>query len=255
MLRVPLRFLEGCLIAARAIESTHVFVYIRGRVRARVRDPRRGARAAPQGQAPRRHRRSSSTAVRARTSAARRRRSSSRSRASAASRARSRRSPRSPASMRRRPRSTTSSRSRRCRRSSRWAAPSTRSSGPSRSTGTRVFSLSGQRRPARATTSCRTGSRCEDLIYEVGGGIADGRSLKAVIPGGSSTAILTAAEIGAGHARLRLARAGRDGDRLGGRDRDRRPLLHRPARRPHLAVLRARVVRQVHAVPRRDALD
>src|SRR5512134_1336900 len=30
MLRVPFRFLEGCLIAARAIESTHVFVYIRG---------------------------------------------------------------------------------------------------------------------------------------------------------------------------------------------------------------------------------
>jgi len=30
MLRVPFRFLEGCLIAARAIESTNVFVYIRG---------------------------------------------------------------------------------------------------------------------------------------------------------------------------------------------------------------------------------
>ena len=30
MLRVPFRFLEGCLIAAHAIESEHVFVYIRG---------------------------------------------------------------------------------------------------------------------------------------------------------------------------------------------------------------------------------
>ena len=30
MLRVPFRFLEGCLIAAHAIESTHVFIYIRG---------------------------------------------------------------------------------------------------------------------------------------------------------------------------------------------------------------------------------
>ena len=30
MLRVPFRFLEGSLIAARAIESTHVFIYIRG---------------------------------------------------------------------------------------------------------------------------------------------------------------------------------------------------------------------------------
>jgi NADH-quinone oxidoreductase subunit F len=30
MLRVPFRFLEGCLIAAHAISSQHVFVYIRG---------------------------------------------------------------------------------------------------------------------------------------------------------------------------------------------------------------------------------
>ena len=55
-------------------------------------------------------------------------------------------------------------------------------------------------------------------------------------------------------ARLRLALAGRHGDRVGGGDRDRRPLLHGAARHPRLAVLRARVVRQVHAVPRRHAL-
>src|SRR3954454_17116412 len=30
MLRVPFRFLEGALIGAHAIESTHVFIYIRG---------------------------------------------------------------------------------------------------------------------------------------------------------------------------------------------------------------------------------
>ena len=30
MQRVPFRFLEGCLIAAHAIQSRHVFVYIRG---------------------------------------------------------------------------------------------------------------------------------------------------------------------------------------------------------------------------------
>src|SRR5262245_54619219 len=30
LLRVPFRFLEGALIAAHAIQSTHVFVYIRG---------------------------------------------------------------------------------------------------------------------------------------------------------------------------------------------------------------------------------
>src|SRR6185437_11036602 len=30
MLRVPFRFLEGCLIGAHAIQSRHVFIYIRG---------------------------------------------------------------------------------------------------------------------------------------------------------------------------------------------------------------------------------
>ena len=53
------------------------------------------------------------------------------------------------------------------------------------------------------------------------------------------------------HARLRLARRRRHGDRLGGGDRDRRPLLHGAARGARLPVLRARVVRQVHPVPRR----
>ncbi len=53
------------------------------------------------------------------------------------------------------------------------------------------------------------------------------------------------------HARLRLARRRRHGDRLRGGDRDRRPLLHGAARGARLPVLRARVVRQVHPVPRR----
>ena len=50
---------------------------------------------------------------------------------------------------------------------------------------------------------------------------------------------------------LHVARRGRLVDRLGRRHRHRRPLLHGAARHPRLAVLRARVVRQVHAVPRR----
>ena len=108
----------------------------------------------------------------------------------------------------------------------------------------------GQRRQRR---QLRAAARLtlRELIYDLGGGIPDGRELKAVIPGGSSTVILTADEVdtrtldfdslvGAGTAIGSAAR-----------DRDRRPLLHgaaRPCRR--LAVLRARVVRQVHAVPR-----
>jgi NADH-quinone oxidoreductase subunit F len=34
-----------------------------------------------------------------------------------------------------------------------------------------------------------------ELIYDVGGGVPDGRELKAVIPGGSSTSVLTADDI------------------------------------------------------------
>ena len=38
-----------------------------------------------------------------------------------------------------------------------------------------------------------------DIIYGLGGGIADGRELKAVVPGGSSTVILTKDEIDVGY--------------------------------------------------------
>ena len=51
MLRVPLRFLEGCLIAARAIESRHVFVYIRGEYEREWEVLVSGARPAAQGEA------------------------------------------------------------------------------------------------------------------------------------------------------------------------------------------------------------
>ena len=122
--------------------------------------------------------------------------------------------------------------------------------GVENSTGTRVFSLSGNVVNG-GNYELPHGYPLRDLINELGGGIADGRALKAVIPGGSSTVILTADEAEQGDARLRLARRRRHRDRLGRRDRDRRPLLHGAARRPRLAVLRARVVRQVHAVPRR----
>jgi NADH-quinone oxidoreductase subunit F len=61
------------------------------------------------------------------------------------------------------------------------------------STGTRVFSLSGNVvRPGNYELP--HGYPLHDLIHEVGGGIVDGRALKAVIPGGSSTPILTASE-------------------------------------------------------------
>jgi NADH-quinone oxidoreductase subunit F len=65
--------------------------------------------------------------------------------------------------------------------------------GVEHSTGTRVFSLSGNV-VRGGNYELPHGYPLRDLIYELGGGIAGGRRLKAVIPGGSSTPILTAEE-------------------------------------------------------------
>ena len=121
------------------------------------------------------------------------------------------------------------------------------------STGTRVFSLSGNV-VRGGNYELPLGTSLRELIYDIGGGIPDGRELKAIIPGGSSVPVLTA---GARRraARLRLDGRAEDVPRLRRGDRDRRPLLHGAARPARRAVLHARVVRQVHAVPRGHALD
>jgi NADH-quinone oxidoreductase subunit F len=62
------------------------------------------------------------------------------------------------------------------------------------STGTRVFCLSGNVVKG-GNYELPHGVTIRELIYDVGGGMADGRPLKAVIPGGSSFPILTADEI------------------------------------------------------------
>ena len=64
--------------------------------------------------------------------------------------------------------------------------------GPASSPGTAVFARGTW--PVRATTS-PTGTTLRELIYDVGGGIPDGRELKGVIPGGSSVPILTPEQI------------------------------------------------------------
>jgi NADH-quinone oxidoreductase subunit F len=66
--------------------------------------------------------------------------------------------------------------------------------GPPDSTGTRVFSLSGN--VARGGNyELVNGTTLRELIYDFGGGIPDGRELKAIIPGGSSTPVLTADQV------------------------------------------------------------
>jgi NADH-quinone oxidoreductase subunit F len=62
--------------------------------------------------------------------------------------------------------------------------------GPEASPGTVVFSLSGNvERPGNYELELGSGLR--ELIYDLGGGVPGGRELKAIIPGGSSTTVMT----------------------------------------------------------------
>ena len=62
------------------------------------------------------------------------------------------------------------------------------------SAGTRVFSLSGNVVNG-GNYELPLGTSLRELIYEIGGGIPGGRTLKAIIPGGSSTPVLTADQV------------------------------------------------------------
>jgi NADH-quinone oxidoreductase subunit F len=62
--------------------------------------------------------------------------------------------------------------------------------GPESSPGTVVFSLSGNI-VNPGNYELELGTPMRELIYDLGGGIPDGRELKAIIPGGSSTTVMT----------------------------------------------------------------
>jgi NADH-quinone oxidoreductase subunit F len=66
--------------------------------------------------------------------------------------------------------------------------------GVENSTGTRVFSLSGNV-VRGGNYELELGTSLRELIFDLGGGIPDGHELKAIIPGGSSVQVLTAAEV------------------------------------------------------------
>ena len=68
--------------------------------------------------------------------------------------------------------------------------------GVENSTGTRVFSLSGDV-VNPGNYELPHGISLRELIYDIGGGVPNGRELKAIIPGGSSTPVLTAEDIDA----------------------------------------------------------
>ncbi len=66
--------------------------------------------------------------------------------------------------------------------------------GVQNSAGTRVFSLSGNV-VRGGNYELELGTSLRELVFDIGGGVTNGHALKAVIPGGSSVPVLTAAEI------------------------------------------------------------
>jgi NADH-quinone oxidoreductase subunit F len=66
--------------------------------------------------------------------------------------------------------------------------------GVENSAGTRLFSLSGNVANG-GNYELELGTPLRTLVYDIGGGIPDGRALKAIIPGGSSVPVLTADEV------------------------------------------------------------
>ena len=118
--------------------------------------------------------------------------------------------------------------------------------------GTRLFCLSGNiDKPG--VYELPMGYNLKKMIYEVGGGIPNGRKLKAVVPGGSSVP-------GTDCRRDRCCHGFRFGGESGidaglrRRGRARRHDLHREIRPAHHQVLPARKLRLVHSLPRRHGL-
>jgi NADH-quinone oxidoreductase subunit F len=79
--------------------------------------------------------------------------------------------------------------------------------GVENSAGTRVFSLSGNVANG-GNYEVELGTSLRELVYDIGGGIPDGRDLKAIIPGGSSVPVLSAGEIDTGLDFDAMAQAG-----------------------------------------------
>jgi NADH-quinone oxidoreductase subunit F len=79
--------------------------------------------------------------------------------------------------------------------------------GVENSAGTRVFSLSGNVANG-GNYEVELGTSLRELVYDIGGGIPDGRELKAIIPGGSSVPVLTADDIDTGLDFDSMAQAG-----------------------------------------------
>ena len=190
----PHALIEGCIIGCFGIGAHAAYIYVRDELhlaKERLWDAigeakQKGYLGKTPVRRARTRSRSTSTPAPARTSAAKRPPCSSRSRASAASRASSRRSPRSTAPSACPPRSTTSRPS--------PSVPTVFELGGDAFSrlsdlhafndgGARLFGVSGHvNKPG--IYECAVGLTLRELIYDLGGGVQDGRELLGVIPGG-----------------------------------------------------------------------
>ncbi len=127
-----------------------------------------------------------------------------------------------------------------------------KSQGTEKSPGTKMFTISGKvERPGNYELPLGTPFRV--LLEDYAGGMLGGGRLKAWTPGGSSTPMLTAEHLDVG---LDFESIAAVGSLLGTgacmvMDRER---LHRRGRPAPGGVLRARVLREVHALPRGDVV-
>ena len=122
--------------------------------------------------------------------------------------------------------------------------------GPEKNGGPKLFCISGHvKRPGTYEASMNV--TLKELIYDekFAGGIRGGHQLKCVIPGGSSVPVLLPDQIDIPASFDGIA-AGRLDPRLGRHHRHGRDDVHGVGGGEPAALLQARIVRQVHAVPR-----
>ena len=186
--------------------------------------------------------------ARAPTSAAKRPRCSPRSKASKGWPSSSRPSPRCRDSSADRPPSTTS----RPSQPFPWivmnGGKAYASIGTEKSTGTRLYGASGRvNKPG--VYELPMGYNLKKFVHEVAGGVPGGKSVKCVIPGGSSTPIVTEAEVPESRPRPRVARRRDSSPRNRRGDRARRDRLPRPDALGLPELLRARELRPMLALP------
>ena len=125
--------------------------------------------------------------------------------------------------------------------------------GSERSKGTKVFALTGKIANT-GLVEVPMGIKLREIIEEIGGGVPDGHTFKAVQTGGPSGGCIPAEMLDMGVSYDALLKIGLDHG-LGRHDRDGRHLVHGQCGALLHRVLHDRVLRQMHSLPRGHRAD